>query len=128
MFRPESHLFDEAQVNFDPALPDATTPKMPLDLIPRNAERAISSRCPEQFRTLLAAALNHGLVSKQTLKEKFGDVVCVALKSNRMPDPATHRSILSFLSELDPTNATGSKHPWRHAQCARPAAEPAPQG
>lgn len=95
---------------------------VPPELLPRFAERAISPLHHEKFFTAVRSAIAQGMTSKQTLKGEFGEVVCAALKSNNMPAPATAREILSFISKLDPADATGSTLPWRHAQCA-PAVE-----
>lgn len=78
---------------------------------------------PEIFCLLCKLAINEGMVSHQTLKERFGDTIPKnadrATQKWAMPDPATTREILTFFSTLDPNAATGSKLPWRHAQCAQ---------
>ena len=83
---------------------------------------------PETFCLLCKLAINEGMVSHQTLKERFGEAIPKnADKTTHkwaMPDPATTREILTFFSTLDPNAATGSKLPWRHAQCAQPEAMP----
>lgn len=88
----------------------------------------------DDFRHLCKIAIRDGYISRQDLVTKIGDIIprnVDKLADNikwAVPSPTKTREILSLFSTLETSNATGSKLPWRHAQCAQPEAEPALPG
>ena len=108
-----SYLTDESNEHFNPSTPD-DKPSIPLDVLPAVASRAIRNFDPNTFRVVLNVAIDQGLVSKQTLGKRFGSNVLVAIRKDATLDPATSRGILSYISELDPSEATGAEQNWKH--------------
>ena len=83
----------------------------------------------DDFRLLCKVAIREGYASVQDIVTKFGDAIprnVDKISDNvkwAVPNPVKTREILTFFSTLE--TSTGSKLPWRHAQCAQPEAEPA---
>lgn len=82
----------------------------------------------ETFTVLCKAALVEGMVSRQDLRQRFGDAIPrnadKAKQPFALPNREIAREILRFFLTLDPRNASGNTQPWRHAQCAQPEAAP----
>lgn len=132
MYRPLYEQFNPLDRDYEPHRTAVMSTGQSLyakDFLPTVSEQLRAPKPdPETFCLLCKLALNEGMVSHQTLKERFEDAIPKnadrATHKWAMPDPATTREILTFFSTLDPNAATGSKLPWRHAQCVQPEAAP----
>ncbi|MFA5592110.1 MAG: hypothetical protein WC989_02215 [Micavibrio sp.] len=115
--------------DFNPAVADAFydlrpqlegSKKLSLDLVPDVAQRTLKNFSPAMFNVVYNTAISEGLTTEQTIKDMFGRDVLLVLKSpKKNPSPAQCRTILQFISTLNPEEASGRKEQWRHAQPRR---------
>lgn len=116
-----SFLTDDSNEAFASIAPPAP-PAIQLDLLPAVASRTVRNFSFPTFQVVMKEAIEQGLVSKQSLGERFGVDVLSMLRKERNPDPATCREILTFISELDPKDAIGVAHNWKHKAQEKDAA------
>ncbi len=112
---------------YDPlAMPTEEAEPIPLALLPRCAQKAVSNPSADAFQTIYTSAIKTGLITKQQISELFGKATLKTLSSpNSTPDPATCAIVLKFIASRKPEEATGREEPWHHASPRPRALEPA---